>query len=82
MNIVATQGIQHNGAIPGVSSSIAFFPDLKLGVALLSNSDGKYLVNKEILWKIVDTALEHEGRAQPYVTRALVRISAKIHSGQ
>jgi hypothetical protein len=46
--------------LPGVSSSIAFFPGLQLGIGLLSNVQGKAPVNKDILWKIVDAVIASE----------------------
>jgi hypothetical protein len=55
------QGVQHGGALPGASASVAFFPSLKLGIAQLANAGGKGLVNGDILWKIVHAVLEHEG---------------------
>jgi len=52
------QRIWHNGAIPGFSSSVAFFPKAGLGIAVLMNSADKASVNDAISLRIAEEALD------------------------
>ncbi|KLO13808.1 beta-lactamase/transpeptidase-like protein [Schizopora paradoxa] len=49
--------IQHTGAIPGFSSSIAFFPNDGLGIAILMNTADKETVNQAIQLRIAEDVL-------------------------
>jgi len=49
--------IQHNGAIPGFSSSVTFFPNDGLGIAVLMNTADKVTVNQAITLRIAEDAL-------------------------
>ncbi len=49
--------IQHAGAIPGFSSSVTFFPNDGLGVAVLMNSADKAMVNEALVLRIAEDVL-------------------------
>lgn len=49
--------IQHNGGLPGVSSTVAFFPNDGLGIAILMNSADKAVVNEAIQLRIAEDVL-------------------------
>lgn len=58
--------IQHTGAIPGFSSSVAFFPDDGFGIAILMNTADKEAVNQAIQLRIAEDilGLERKPRAE------------------
>ena len=51
--------VWHNGSIDGMSAWVGMAPDLRLGVALLSNLDDANLRNA-IFYRIVDSYTDHE----------------------
>jgi hypothetical protein len=46
----------HGGAIPGVSTVVALFPDDDLGLILLCNNDGKHMINEMVWRRLADSA--------------------------
>jgi len=52
--------IQHEGAIPGFSSSVTFFPNDGLGVTVLMNSADKATVNQALVLRIAEDVLKLE----------------------
>ncbi|KAI0767194.1 beta-lactamase/transpeptidase-like protein [Fomes fomentarius] len=48
----------HSGAIPGFSLLAAFLPQDNMGVVLLANMDEKYDETMDILYRVIDEALE------------------------
>ena len=49
--------LQHAGAIPGFSASVAFFPNDGFGIAILMNTADKALVNQAISLRIAEDVL-------------------------
>jgi len=56
--------IQHNGAIPGFSSSVTFFPNDEFGIAILTNTADKDTFNQAITMRIAEDVLGLERSPQ------------------
>jgi hypothetical protein len=49
--------VMHEGSAPGFSALVMFAPQDKVGFAILNNVDNQQMANKDIAWRLFETAI-------------------------
>lgn len=65
--------VHHNGAYSGALTSLTLVPQLKLGIAILTNEDS-HMLHETLKWQMIDTFL---GKETPDYTKAAIERQRK-----